>query len=330
MIRACRSGPRRRSLSWWRLILRFHAIRLLPLLVLAVALLQRPWPCKASAPEHAAASPPERALEASLDRSPAAFGTRITLTLHTRLPAGASVPTPPRISGLEGLTECSRRIEADRITLTFLVDQLDTWRTGPLRLDYEDADGTLRTLSAPPASVEVLSVLGGKPEEAQPRPIADIIPGRAAWMRTLPWAAAALAVAALGAGLVWWLRKRRCSDIAADALPPPHVRALTDLQALTASGLYESGAVKAFYFRFSEVLRRYVEDIRSFPAAEMTTEEIARQPLSTLDRDLLPLLRQADLAKFAGHRPTPAAKEAALEAVRGYIHQTSPAPEAAP
>ncbi|WP_028319894.1 hypothetical protein [Desulfatiglans anilini] len=330
MIRTCRSGPCRRSPSRRRLILRSAALRLLPLLVLAAILLQRPAPSAASAQGHAAAVPPEPALEASLDRSPAAFGTRITLTLHTRLPAGARLPTPPRISGLEGLTECSRRIEADRITLTFLVDQLDTWRTGPLRLDYEDADGTLRTLSAPPASAEVLSVLGGKPEEAQPRPIAGIIPGRAAWMKALPWAGAALALAALGAGLVWWLRKRRYRDIAADVLPPPHVRALADLQALAASGLYESGAVKAFYFRLSEVVRRYVEDIRGFPAAEMTTEEIARQPLSTLERDLLPLLRQADLAKFAGHRPTPAAKEAALEAVQGYIHQTSPAPEATP
>lgn len=330
MIRASRSAPCRRSPSRRRLILRSAAVRLLPLLVLAVALLQRPWPCRASAPEHAAAGYTEPAIEASLDRSPAAFGTRITLTLHYRLPAGASLPTPLRISGLEGLSECSRRVEADRITLIFLVDHLDTWQTGPLRLEYEDADGTVQTLSAPPVSAEVLSVLGDKPEEAQPRPIADIIPGRAAWVKALPWAAGALALTALVAGLVWWLGKRRYRDIAADVLPPPHIRALTDLQALDASGLYESGAVKAFYFRFSEVVRRYMEDIRGFPAAEMTTEEIARQPLSTLDRDLLPLLRQADLAKFAGHRPTPAAKEAALESVRGYIHQTSPAPEAAP
>jgi len=89
--------------------------------------------------------------------------------------------------------------------------------------------------------------------------------------------------------------------------------------------LFERGDVKAFYFIFSETIRRYMASIRCFPAAEMTTEEIARKiKTDPADQHILPLLRQADLVKFADLMPAPDRKDQDVQMARTYIQQTRP------
>ena len=105
---------------------------------------------------------------------------------------------------------------------------------------------------------------------------------------------------------------------------PPHVRAKEEMAALEAQRLFEKGYVKEYYFRFSEILRRYLEVIRGFPAAEFTTQEIALYLDREQDRKLLPLLRHADLVKFAEALPTQAQKEEEVEKALSYIRETSP------
>jgi len=81
--------------------------------------------------------------------------------------------------------------------------------------------------------------------------------------------------------------------------------------------------VKEFYFRFTEILKHYLESIRGFPAAEFTTEEIARSIADEQDRVLIPLLREADLVKFADSIPTQAGKEEDVQVALAYIRETS-------
>jgi hypothetical protein len=71
-------------------------------------------------------------------------------------------------------------------------------------------------------------------------------------------------------------------------------------------------------------MRRYLESIRHFPAAEYTTEEISRQIQMEVDRKLLPLLRQADLVKFADTVPTQPRKEEDVRLALSYISETRP------
>jgi hypothetical protein len=104
---------------------------------------------------------------------------------------------------------------------------------------------------------------------------------------------------------------------------PPHVWAKREIEALEAQGLFEKGHIKVFYFRFSEILRRYMEALRGFPAAEFTTEEIADAIQEEQDRRLLPVLQQADLVKFAETIPTKAKKEKEVEMAFSYIQETS-------
>jgi hypothetical protein len=60
---------------------------------------------------------------------------------------------------------------------------------------------------------------------------------------------------------------------------------------------------------------------------ELTTEEIARCIDREQDRDLLALLRQADLVKFADRVPAPARKEEEVKKALSYIQETSPVRE---
>ena len=120
----------------------------------------------------------------------------------------------------------------------------------------------------------------------------------------------------------YWHRRRKIRDLTGELVDPPHVKARKDLAELEAKMLFENGDVKGFYFRFSEILRQYIENLRGFPAVEYTTEEIASRIQAGEDRILVQLLRSADLAKFADFKPSNNRKEEELKTVLSYINQT--------
>ena len=266
-------------------------------------------------------------LTAFLDRDSARVGSTIVLTLRYRLPEGAGFFDIPEIKGLENLTNVDREIGPDEIRITLLVDQLGSWKTGALSLSYLDKEGKTQVLTTDPVSLTVLSNLGEKPEEAELKPIQRIIPTTPLWWKYVPWIAG-IAGLLIVFGLIWWYQKRRRKESSAMSQDPPHVWAKKEIELLEAQELFEKGHAKAFYFRFSEIMRQYLEALRGFPAAEFTTEEISSCINYEHDRKLLPLLRQADLVKFADAIPTPARKEEEVKTALAYIHETSPNPEA--
>jgi hypothetical protein len=266
-------------------------------------------------------------LTAFLDRDSVRVGSTVILTLRYRLPEGAGFPDIPEVKGLENLTHVDREIGPDEIKITLLVDQLGSWKTGPLSLNYLDKQGKTRVLTTDPVSLTVLSNLGEKPEEAELRPIQGIIPTTPLWWKYVPWVAG-IAGLLIGFGLFWCYHERRHKELSAMPQDPPHVWAKKEIELLDAQGLFEKGQAKAFYFRFSEIMRQYLEALRGFPAAEFTTEEITSCIYHEQDRKLLPLLRQADLVKFADAIPTPARKEEEVKTALTYIHETSPSEEA--
>lgn len=273
-----------------------------------------------------AGQPSEPALSASVDKGTARVGEVVRLTLTVTLPEGARLPEDPAVDGIEDLTVVERSVGEDRVSLRFLVDRLTSFEIGPVGLTWRDPDGNQRHVETGPVAVEVISNLGEKPEEAALRPIQDIIPVASKWISWLPWAAAG-GILCIAAAWMWRRRTNRASRVGMPAVDPPHVWAEKEIDRLAEGGLFETGDVKGFYFLFSEILRRYMESIRHFPAAEMTTEEIARQTKNRpADQEMLPLLRQADLVKFADAVPSPERKTQDLTAARDYIRHTAPVP----
>ncbi|MDY7038540.1 MAG: hypothetical protein SV375_20585, partial [Thermodesulfobacteriota bacterium] len=200
------------------------------------------------------------------------------------------------------------------------------WKTGKISLSYVDRGGKSQVLTTDPVSLTILSNLGEKPVEAQLRAIQGILPTRPLWLKYLPWAAGLAGILLAILGLLWWYKKRHKQKDSSGLQYPPHILALKKMEQLEAQGFFEKGYVKEFYFGFSEILRHYLESTRNFPAVEFTTEEIAHYLDNDQDRKLLPLLRQADLIKFADTIPTRARKEEDVKAALSYIHETAPGP----
>ena len=262
-------------------------------------------------------------LTASLAPDPATFGSLAVLTLDYDLPEGGLLQEDFKIDGLQGLTVIERHVEPGRMAIKLLVDQVDALKTEPLALPYVDRDGNKQALTADPVSITVASTLGERPEKAELRPIQGIIPTKAPWLRYLPWATGLLVVLLAGTGVVWWFKRGRFQTLSAEVMDPPHVRAKKEIEKLERQALFEKGEIKGFYFRFSEIIKRYLEGLRGYPAAEFTTEEIALRIDNEEDRRLLGLLRHADLVKFADTVPTPARKEEEVKAALDYIRETS-------
>ena len=111
---------------------------------------------------------------------------------------------------------------------------------------------------------------------------------------------------------------------------PPHEWAFAELQRLAADKLVEQSRFQEFYFRLTDIARRYIERRFSIMAPEQTTEEFLRatraDPILTSDhKDLLGrFLRAADMVKFARHEPTGEEADAAFAAGRGFVEQTAP------
>jgi hypothetical protein len=267
---------------------------------------------------------PETLLKARFVPDSAQVGSMVELTLAYRLPEGSQLPPEPQIKGLEGLAVEGIQKGSGEIRFRILVDRLSEFETGSLSLSYLTREGKTEFLQTDPVVLTVLSNLGDRPEEAQLKPIYEIIPTRSRLMKPLPWVLVALTACATGLGVFLWV-KRRGRGALPQAQVPPYTLAEREIHELASQGLFEKGHVKEFYFRFSEILRRYLESLRGFPAAEYTTQEIALSIQASEDRQILPLLQDADLVKFADLNPTPAKKSDEIEQALAYIRETGSA-----
>lgn len=267
-------------------------------------------------------------LTASLETTTVSVGDILWLTLKADLTEGARLADPPILEGTEGLTILEQQAAKNDLKIRLLIDRLEDFEIGPFSLTGLDRDGNEFTLQSQPVLITVKSNLGEKPEEASLKPIEDILPITPKYLAYLPWILASIFLGGLLLGIFLWRKRHRSNSINAAVSDPPHVRAEKEIDRLLADGWFEKGEVKTFYFIFSEIIRRYMELIRHFPAAEMTTEEILRQiGPEPQNQPVLQLLSKADLVKFADAVPDPADKERDIETARNYIRLTSPRPE---
>ncbi|MCU0728113.1 MAG: hypothetical protein MUE73_20385 [Planctomycetes bacterium] len=160
--------------------------------------------------------------------------------------------------------------------------------------------------------------------------------------RPFPWLPAALAagVALSGIAVAVLLRRRpaRPSPVAvALASPPPgpEVRALAALARLRHAPSRDTSDPEMFCEEVAAVLRGYLAERFSLPAARRTTEELgALLPFTEpegarLRGALRAALRPADFAKFALLYPDGTGRAAMLDAAEEFVRGTTPAPPAA-
>lgn len=182
-------------------------------------------------------------------------------------------------------------------------------------------------VEAGPVVVEVSSVIAN---ETAPEPAPSAAPFSVLTRDLRPIIAGGIALALLLGALIGWLVRRLAPapEAAVPAGPPPRPAwdlALEALDVLEADALLDEGRPLEFHMRLSEILRGYLGARFRFHALEATTSEIALALSARPDEvgswraEILRVLRDMDLVKFARYAPAREASEALLEATRRLV-----------
>ena len=283
------------------------------------------------------AEAPAVVVRASVDRTEVTIGDPIRYTISVTAPAGVEVEIPLLGEQLGDFTvldfgDLPPRTENDRV-VTSRWFRLTIFQTGQHLLPgptirYRQPAEEPRRIDGNDVSITVTSLLA---QADQNSTIRDIKPPEALPFDWRPYGLAALAVlalAGLGSGLFFYLR--RPSPAVAPPAPAAYQVAVEALRRLRAQGLIEKNQFETYYVSLSAIVREYLEEGLQLRAPEMTTEEFlsaaARDSqLSAVQQDrLAEFLSQADLVKFARHRPGLDESETAYRAARRFIEETRP------
>jgi len=168
------------------------------------------------------------------------------------------------------------------------------------------------------------------PTEVDPAPAAPVPPVPLAethWV--LIWALIILGVAvtavATTLAVIRWRRLHRRQPPPPPV--PPHERARARLMRLAASDLLEKGAFAAYYTELSETLREYLGGRFDFDSMDLTTTELTQRLKRVrmegmILEEVVVMLGDFDLVKFAKVEPTPDSARDALRQVERLVERT--------
>jgi len=281
---------------------------------------------------------------AQVDKATATVGDIIMLTLIVNCDPKLAVALPDAGSQITGLRIIDAGEEGPKTVDTRTVhkkwyklqpDIVGSYIIPPLTVSYTDQKGEQKELQSAQIFIEVKSVLKDKqagaatdiidikPLQDVPRPLRPL----------LMYGGAAL-LFFLIAGTVIYLYVRRKKKLAAVPAKPAHLLALEELEQLNRDQLIEKGIVREYYFRLSEIFRRYIERRFHIPAVERTTEELVPDILnrtefgSGVKTETREILRHADLVKFARLSPDKNATDSEYRKVVHVIEETKEVPAA--
>lgn len=150
----------------------------------------------------------------------------------------------------------------------------------------------------------------------------------------LPW----ILIALLAAAAVWFgiifFRKLRRSDRKEEIVTipdPAHIIAFRELEKLREEKLWQSGAIKLYYTRVTEILRLYLENRFRVYSLELTTRETLDELVKAgFKKDgsynqLKTILTSADLVKFAKYSPESAEHESVFQEAWSFVLTTKEA-----
>jgi len=212
------------------------------------------------------------------------------------------------------------------------------YKVPPLKIGFwkKDKKAERHELETKEAVVTVKSVLasGQGNEKVE---VKDIFPPvelpRSGYFWVAVVAAAGLATILIVGWVLW--RRRRVSETEEVLIKiPAHELAFQELDRLLAERLVERGLVKEFYYRVSEILRRYIENRFGLHAPERTTEEFLFEIRHDhqLPGEFKPILQEflnhCDLVKFAKFEPAGSDIDKTVATCRRFVTETTVTTEA--
>jgi hypothetical protein len=174
-------------------------------------------------------------------------------------------------------------------------------------------------------SIDVAPILTEDAPLVLSGPHPDLGPRRSDWAPGWIFLIVLLAAVVIASPFAWRayreaLARRRQRDA--------YALARSALDTLLATGLPDEAAMDAFYVALSTIVRIYLEDRFGLRSPELTTQEflavMGRSPdLARSHQQMLRgFLEQADLVKFARHRPENDAVAAAIASVERFLEDT--------
>ncbi|SRR6056297_384995 len=147
----------------------------------------------------------------------------------------------------------------------------------------------------------------------------------------LPYIAIGVGAILLVLLVIYLMRKfKRKEEVVEPEKPtePAHVIAFRELDKLKDDQLWQSGKIKLFYTRLTEILRKYLWLRYDIKTLERTTDEILTSLKNTgfdqeeLFKELEDTLHLADLVKFAKFEPGKKDHEESMERAYSFVKET--------
>lgn len=256
-------------------------------------------------------------------------GDRFDLTLAVTSPSRSLVLGPLADSlGVFAVADEKRRtaVRAGSATTTYRL-RVAGFQPGRHRLPVftflVQAGATTDTLRSDTGSVTIASVLPAQMKDIHPLKPAESFPNHGLWM--VPALLGVLALLAW-AGRRLVRRYRRLQEQGVAPLPPWE-EALQQLDTMPWHEWLEAGQFKRYYYRLSEVLKRYIERRFEFEAAEQTTTEMLaamRAHRTPLRDEVARFFLRSDLVKYSKAIPPGDEARRAIEEVREFVTRTMP------
>ncbi|MBP5617225.1 MAG: hypothetical protein J6X06_05520 [Elusimicrobiaceae bacterium] len=144
-----------------------------------------------------------------------------------------------------------------------------------------------------------------------------------------------LAIFAIICLIIFWVRRAKRDAVTSLGTVvdnrPPHVIALSQIDALVDSGLWENKQYKLFYITLTDILRTYLQRAFGLDVSADTSAELLRHmktvaPLAPLTQTVRTFLTSGDLVKFAKMIPSEQTRNQDVNLLRELITQTAPKP----
>ena len=216
------------------------------------------------------------------------------------------------------------------------------FETPDLPISIRNPDGSMEQVYPDPVELTVNSVLAGPDEELKDiRPPADL--STPLWKRPAVLVLAGLVVVGMSVAVGFYVYRRSRALVSVvvqetDSRKPWEV-AHQELDRIARLDLPESGDFKEHYTLVAGTLRTYLgatylKEVGQVGVTDMSTEEIgAAISLSSLDsrnsREVIELLQEADLVKFANYSPPSGRANEVVKQVLHFVDATGPALEQA-
>ena len=259
---------------------------------------------------------------ATLDTNTILIGQQINFTISNKINSTEIWPNYDEFlaEGIEIIKASTIDTTDDFITQQFIITAWDSGNYYIPPITFSKNNKTEGLL----INVQTLT-LG---EDAELKDIKQPINEPIGWSDIRPWLLAILIILLIIFLLKKYVfsKKEMLKIVKEKVKIPADITALKQLIKLEKEKMWQTGNVKEYYSKISEIIRRYAENRFKFIALELTTDEILEELQSILSTEQLSklrtLLQRADLAKFAKSKPVDTENKESMVLAKQFINST--------